>query len=48
MRVLERGLLTLDHLYYQFFYSMHLQGSMKQRKTANCKQFIIISVHYQK
>ena len=30
------------------FYSMHLQGSMKQRKTANCKQFIIISVHYQK
>lgn len=32
MRVLERGLLTLDQLYITFLF--HLQGSMKQRKTA--------------
>ena len=44
MRVLERGVLTLDHLYYHFF----IPSARFNETKKNCKQFIIISVRYQK
>lgn len=44
MRVLERGLLTLDHLYYHFF----IPSARFNETKKNCKQFIITSVRYQK